>query len=95
MATSQGFMRKNAELHHKEWGDATCTARLGLCSRPPTQEGAKVQRGSQMSERQGWEEGTASQDNFPEYKSVQLLSLLQNTPWRGGRLAQLIRARRS
>lgn len=55
MATSQGFMRKNTELHHKEWGDATCTARLGLCSRPPTQEGAKVQRGSQMSERQRWE----------------------------------------
>lgn len=46
---------KNTKLHHKEWGDATCTARLGLCSRPPTQEGAKVQRGSQMSERQGWE----------------------------------------
>lgn len=35
---SQGFMHKNAELYHKEWGDAICTARLGLCFRPPTQE---------------------------------------------------------
>ena len=31
----------------------TCTACLGLRSRPPIQEGEKAQKGSQMSERQG------------------------------------------
>lgn len=42
----------DAELY-KEQGDTTCIPRLGLCSWPPTQEGTKAQRGSQMSKWQG------------------------------------------
>lgn len=45
--------------HHEGWGETTCTARWGLCSRPPPRRGEKTKARLRC---QGWEGSQGAED---------------------------------